>query len=76
MSGTGRDYIIARLQRAGLTDFVVAIENGRVSAFAIGCKLGWIKRPRPLGTGSPNRTKRRQHAMRILMREIGNGSRR
>jgi hypothetical protein len=47
--GTSRSYILDRLRREGLTDFVDAIERGRISAFAIACELGWANRRPPSG---------------------------
>src|SRR5262249_42937761 len=65
-TGLRRDYILARLERDGRKDLVEAIRKGRVSAYTVAVELGWTKRPEPLGTGSPNVTRRRQHQLRAL----------
>jgi hypothetical protein len=67
--GTSKGYIVSRLRREGLTHLVAAIESGRVSAFACGVELGWIKRRPILGTGSPNAAKRRRYQLNALLRE-------
>jgi len=75
--GTSRSYLIDRLRREGLADLVAAIESGRVSAYAVGCELGWVTRHATLGTGSTNQSKRRRYQLRILLRESrSDGSRR
>jgi hypothetical protein len=67
-TGTSRSYIIGRLKRENLLDAVAAIESGKVSAYAVACELGWVRRRRPLGTGSPNAAKRRRHKLMTLLR--------
>jgi hypothetical protein len=65
-TGLRRDYILARLERDGRKDLVEAIRKGHVSAYTVAVELGWTKRPEPLGTGSLNVTRRRQHQLRAL----------
>jgi hypothetical protein len=61
--GAGRDYILARLRREGLTDLITAIEDKKVSAFAVGVELGWFSRPEIRGTGSQNQARSRAYAL-------------
>jgi hypothetical protein len=70
--GTSKSYIVARLQREGLTHFVAAIQSGRVTAFAVATSLGWAKRRRTLGS-SPNQAKLRRNQLARLMREKSDG---
>src|SRR5262245_34495361 len=42
--GTSRSYLLRRLRRAGRPDLVAAIEDGRVSAYAVAVALGWQTR--------------------------------
>lgn len=65
--GTSRGYILERLRRAGQTDLAIAVESGRVSAYAIACELGWITRHPTLGTGSTNQAKRRRYRLDTLL---------
>jgi hypothetical protein len=70
-TGLRRDYILARLERDGRKDLVAAIRANHVSAYTVAVELGWTKRPAPLGTGSGNFARRRQHQLRAL---TGDGS--
>ena len=65
-TGLRRDYILARLERDGRKDLVEAIRKGRVSAYTIAVELGWTERPEPIGTGSTNAARRRQHQLRAI----------
>jgi hypothetical protein len=67
--GTSRAYLLSRLQREGLTHHIAAIEQGRISAYAVAIQLGWASRRPTLGTGSPNAAKRRRHQLNALLRE-------
>jgi hypothetical protein len=58
--GNSRAYVLARLQREGLTDWIDAIVDGRVSAFAVATHLGWVKRPATLSGENSNQAKRRR----------------
>lgn len=64
---TSREYIIARLERDGLTKWLEAIHQGKLSAFAVACQLGWARRPPPLGTGSQNQARKRAWDVRALI---------
>jgi hypothetical protein len=65
-TGLRRDYILARLERDGHKDLVEAICKGRVSAYTVAVELGWTKRPEPIGTGSTNAARRRQHQLKAF----------
>src|SRR5262249_36196326 len=58
--GTSRPYLISRLRAAGRVDLVAAVESGKVSAYACGVEMGWIKRRPVLGTGSLNAARQRR----------------
>jgi hypothetical protein len=73
-AGVRRSYILARLERDGRHDLAEAIREGRVSAYTVAVELGWTKRPEPLGTGSINAAKRRQHQLRRLPGLPGGGA--
>jgi hypothetical protein len=62
-NGTGRAYIINRLKRAGHVDWLQAIQDGKVSAFAVAVTLGWAKRPPTRSGARANQAKRRHHVM-------------
>jgi hypothetical protein len=66
---TSYDYILARLEREGLTEWIEAIRMRRISAFATACELGWARR-RILGTGSENQAKRRAFEIRRLLQRL------
>jgi hypothetical protein len=66
LSGVRRGYVLARLERDGRQDLADAIRAGRVSAYTVAVELGWTERPQPIGTGSVNAAKRRQHQLRRL----------
>jgi hypothetical protein len=66
---TSYDYILARLEREGLTEWIEAIRMRRISAFAAACELGWARR-RILGTGSENQAKRRAFEIRRLLQRL------
>jgi hypothetical protein len=62
------DYILARLEREGLTDWIEAIRARRVSAFACACELGWARRPQTLhednqASGYNNQARLRRYAI-------------
>ena len=64
---TSVDYILARLEREGLTDWIDAIRARRVSAFAAACELGWAKRPQTLSGENCNQARRRAFDIRALI---------
>jgi hypothetical protein len=64
--GTSRAYLVRKLRQSGRSDLVRAVEAGRLTALEAACEMGWRRRPRPIGTGSPNRAKRREARMRAL----------
>jgi hypothetical protein len=74
LSGVRRGYVLARLERDNRQDLAEAIRAGRVSAYTVAVELGWTERPRPLGTGSVNAAKRRQHQLRRLPGLSGGGA--
>ena len=61
-------YWLARLEREGRADLIEAIRERRVSAHAVACQLGWIKR-RPTGVidGDHNLTRRREYEMACVL---------
>jgi hypothetical protein len=61
--GTGRAYLLDRLERGGHVELLAAVEDGTLSAFAAAVEAGIVRRPRPLGTGSENARKRRECAI-------------
>ena len=70
------DYILARLERDGHTDWLEAIRARRVSAFAVACELGWARRPQTLHADDPasgynNQAKRRRYAIVDVKAMIG-----
>jgi len=65
--GAGRGYILARLRREGLTDWIAAIEARKVSAFAVAVELGWFTRPPIRGTGSQNAARTRNWQLHRLL---------
>jgi len=64
MGGTSVEYLRGRLEKAGRTDLLAAIDAGKVSTYAAGEAAGFFKRPAVRGTGSPNAAKRRAFALR------------
>ena len=69
LQGTSREYLLDRLRRVGPPDLVEAVEAGHVSAYAVACEMGWMRRPAPIGTGSTNQAKRRRFQLDALMSE-------
>jgi hypothetical protein len=64
---TSVDYILARLEREGRTDWIEAIHARRVSAFAAACELGWAKRPQTLHGEDCNQARRRAFDVKSLI---------
>jgi hypothetical protein len=64
--GTSRAYLLRKLRLAGRDDLVEAILSGEASAFSVAVALGWRKRPKVLGTGSENQSRRRGYRLRAL----------
>jgi hypothetical protein len=62
-----RDYILARLEREGLTEWVEAILTRKISAFAVAVELGWAKRPQTLSGEDCNQARRRAFDIRALI---------
>jgi hypothetical protein len=57
-------YLRKRLLAIGRNDLVEAVEGGRgISMYAAAEEAGLVTRRQPLGTGSPNMTKKRLWAM-------------
>jgi hypothetical protein len=65
-TGNHRAYLLDQLRRAGRHDLVQAVEDGRVSAYAVATELGMRKRRPVIGTGSRNQAKRRTYRLRAL----------
>src|SRR5262245_56203056 len=63
--GHSREYILGRLEREGHTDWLAAIESGRLSPYAAATEL-WFKRPPTLNPNS-NQSKRRRFRIRALI---------
>ena len=63
--GTSRQYVIERLQREGLTQWIEPIESGRLSAYAVGVELGWFKRRATLSGANSGQAKRRRLALEL-----------
>jgi hypothetical protein len=63
--GTSREYILGRLKREGLTQWIEPIESGRLSAYAVACELGWAKRAATLSGESSGQAKRRRVALEL-----------
>jgi hypothetical protein len=73
---TSVDYILARLEREGLTHWIEAIHARQVSAFAVACELGWARRPQTLhednqASGYNNQARLRRHAIVDVKSLIG-----
>jgi hypothetical protein len=65
-SGGSRAYTISRLERNGRHDLAEAIRDGRVSAYAIATRMGWVRRPQNLHSGPTNAAKRREFQLSHL----------
>ena len=64
LTNNSRLHILARLKREGRVEWLRAIANGELSAYAVACELGWARRPK---TRRPTvRTKRRQMTLARL----------
>src|SRR5262249_34343750 len=68
---TSVDYILARLEREGLTDWIDEIRARRVSAFAAAVELGWAERPQTLHGENCNQASLRRRAVVDLKALIG-----
>jgi hypothetical protein len=73
--GNSRDYILARLEREGLSGWIEAIRMRKISAFAVAVELGWAKRPQTLHgenglSGYSNQAKRRRHAVNVHIKSL------
>jgi len=65
--GHSREYILARLEREGHTDWLAAIESGKLSAYAAAVELGWVKRPPTQRGQNSNQAKRRRFNVQALI---------
>lgn len=65
--GNRRAYILARLEREGLTDWIQAIRTRRISAFAVACQLGWARRPPTLSQGNCDQSRKRRFDIAALI---------
>ena len=61
--GTSREYVIDRLKRENLFQWIEPIESGRLSAYAVGVELGWFKRRATLSGANSGQAKRRRLAL-------------
>jgi hypothetical protein len=68
--GTSREYIIGRLKREGLTQWIEPIESGRLSAYAVACELGWTRRAPTLSGENSGQAKRRRRALELAGKPI------
>jgi hypothetical protein len=71
--GSSRAYLLDRLTRAGRTDLLDGIAQGKISVLLAAESAGFYKRPIPTGRGSPNVTKRKRFALQRLLREAARG---
>jgi len=58
LRGNSREYLYARLVRGGFHELLRAVDAGTLTVYAAAADAGLVKRPEPLGTGSPNARKR------------------
>jgi len=58
LRGNSREYLYERLVRGGFHELVAAIDAGTLTVYAAAADAGLVRRPEPLGTGSPNARKR------------------
>jgi hypothetical protein len=56
--GNSREYLYARLERGGFHELLRAVDAGTLSVYAAASAAGFVRRPEPLGTGSPNARKK------------------
>jgi hypothetical protein len=66
--GTGRQYLLGRLEKAGRTDLLDAIAGGKVSVYAAAEEAGFVRRRAVTGRGSPNAAKRRRFQLQAVLR--------
>jgi hypothetical protein len=69
--GTGRAYLLDRLERGGHVELLAAVEAGTLSAFAAAVEAGIVRRPVPNGRGSTNEAKRRAFAIARAYADAG-----
>src|SRR6516165_4287782 len=58
LRGNSREYLLQRLERDGHHELLAAIDAKMLTVYAAACAVGYVTRPEPLGTGSPNARKR------------------
>src|SRR5262249_2350630 len=63
LRGNSAAYLRSRLERDGHVELLRAIDAGALSVYGAACEVGYVTRPTPLGTGSPNARKRRDWAI-------------
>jgi hypothetical protein len=71
--GTGRAYLLYRLQHGGHAELLAAVRAGKLSVYAAACEVGIVKRPTPSGAGSPNMAKRRAYAIAMAFVDAARG---
>jgi hypothetical protein len=57
------------LERGGFHELLRAVDTGTLSVYAASVAAGFVRRPEPLGTGSPNARKRIDWAIHRAYRE-------
>jgi hypothetical protein len=73
--GTGREYLIERLRRAGRTDLLDGIAQRQISAYAAAVQAGIVRRRRTaVADGDHNLTRRRQHEMQTVLERSAAGT--
>src|SRR5262245_32920843 len=68
--GTSVAYLRGRLERAGHTDLLAAVDSGELSTFAAAEAAGFVTRRLRPGTGSQNQARRRAWATLRALAEI------
>ena len=58
LRGNSREYLYERLVRGGFHELLRAVDAGTLTVYAAAADAGLVRRPEPLGTGSPNARKR------------------
>jgi hypothetical protein len=58
-TGTSTAYFLKRLKADGHTKLLAAVKSNQISAFAAAVEVGYVTRPKNLGTGSTRQAQRR-----------------
>jgi hypothetical protein len=70
-AGTGRAYLLMRLEQGGHRELLAAVQNQMLSVYAAAIEAGIIKRPPSSGGGSGNARRRRNAAVFKAFRAFG-----